>query len=284
MSSTDLGSMTAHEGRSLPVWRDGLVPDGSNRRSPDATRDRAAVGSAVTSPRSTRLKICLSRPSGGLAVGLAALLAGCGGGDSTDPASGVATTSNGAGGWHSARGEDLLATSNCTACHAASEAAIARIGAAPGPRLLGKDGVGSRLSPAAIRERLGAHGGELGMRMPDLLHGLPDSEREAATEELVRFLASQGGPLGPDDGDSDGDGVPDPCDRCDDFDDTLDRDGDGIPEEDRRYSPGEFRPFHGHCGAVFDSRPQAGHRICRKTRGVERRGERADRNCDAGLF
>ncbi len=145
------------------------------------------------------MKICLPRPSGGLAVGLAALLVGCGGNDSTDPASGVAAISSGGGNWHSARGEDLLAASNCTACHAASEAAITRLGAAPGPRLLGDDGVGSRLSPTAIRARLTAHGGELGMRMPDLLHGLPDSEREVATEELVHFLASQGGPLGPED-------------------------------------------------------------------------------------
>lgn len=128
-------------------------------------------------------------------------LIGCGddAASPTSPGGGTTTVATSADlAWHSARGEDLLAAANCTACHIASDDAKARIGAAPAPEVLGDAGVGSRLSPAAIRDRLGAHGGELGMRMPDLLHGLPETDREQATEELVHFLASQGGPLGPD--------------------------------------------------------------------------------------
>ena len=148
------------------------------------------------------MKISHLRPLGGSVVIAGLLLTGCD--DATDPVSATSTGSSDTRpvanlAWHSAKGEDLLATSNCTACHAAGEAATTRLAVAPAPEVLGDAGVGSRLSPAAIRERLGAHGGELGLRMPDLLHGLPDEERTRATDELVHFLASQGGPLGPED-------------------------------------------------------------------------------------
>ena len=141
-------------------------------------------------------------PLGGTVVIAAMLVTGCD--RDADPGSGgtgtgSSTTTVADTAWHSARGEDLLATSNCTACHAADADTRKRLAVAPGPELLGESGVGSRLSPAAIRARLGAHGGELGLRMPDLLHGLPEEERAQATEELVHFLASSGGPLGPED-------------------------------------------------------------------------------------
>lgn len=99
--------------------------------------------------------------------------------------------------WRSLKSENLAAASNCTACHVGSETLLARLGPATAPAILGDQGIGSRLSPAAIRTRIGSHGRELGLRMPDLIHGLPEAERTVATEELVHFLASQGGPIGP---------------------------------------------------------------------------------------
>lgn len=126
----------------------------------------------------------------------AATLATLGCGD-RDPSSGSSAVSNRA--WRSVEAETLVADASCTACHAADESTIERLGVAPAPAILGEDGVGGRLSPAAIRARVRAHGGELGMRMPDLLHGLPEAEQASAVEELVHFLASQGGPLGPTD-------------------------------------------------------------------------------------
>ena len=97
--------------------------------------------------------------------------------------------------WNSMAPENLAADASCAACHSASDEVRSRLGIAPSPVILGDDGVGARLSPDAIRARLDAHGGEIGLRMPDLLHGLSDDDRSLATEELVHFLASQGGPL-----------------------------------------------------------------------------------------
>ena len=97
--------------------------------------------------------------------------------------------------WTSIEAENLAAAASCAACHSAAEEVRDRIGMAPSPVILGEQGIGARLSPEAIRSRLRAHGGAIGLRMPDLLHGLSDEDRALATEELVHFLASQGGPL-----------------------------------------------------------------------------------------
>ena len=65
-------------------------------------------------------------------------------------------------------GEILIADSSCTACHTTSALAIRRLGTAPAPRLLGPDGIGSRLSLGAIQQRLSRHGDDHGLRMPEL--------------------------------------------------------------------------------------------------------------------
>ncbi len=132
-----------------------------------------------------------SNLSGILVGGAAVLLAGCG-----EPASGPTATSTTAT-WRSVAGEALAADSSCTACHTAGPDTIRRLGVSRSPQLLGDTGIGSRLSADGIRRRLGAHGGELGLRMPDLLHGLEPGEKAAAVEDLVNFLVSQGGPIDP---------------------------------------------------------------------------------------
>ena len=97
--------------------------------------------------------------------------------------------------WNSLEAENLAAAASCTTCHEASEEAGIRLGTASAPTILGEDGVGGRLSPDAIRSRIDAHGGAIGLRMPDLLHGLSEADRALATDELVHFLAAQGGPI-----------------------------------------------------------------------------------------
>jgi mono/diheme cytochrome c family protein len=126
-----------------------------------------------------------------LTGGIALLLAGCG-----EPTTGP-TPSSTAASWRSVAGEILAADSSCTACHTAGPNTVRRLGVSRAPQILGETGIGSRLSPNAIRQRIGAHGGELGLRMPDLLHGLEAAEKKAAVEDLVNFLISQGGPIDP---------------------------------------------------------------------------------------
>ena len=90
-------------------------------------------------------------------------------------------------------GENLISDANCTACHLADQTILRRLNPAPAPVLVGENGIGSRLSMNAIRDRISAHGAESGQRMPDLLHGLEN--REIAREDIAHYLASQGGPL-----------------------------------------------------------------------------------------
>lgn len=140
------------------------------------------------------LNLTMRIPIPSIAIFLALLglfLASCG---KNTPGNSTAPTSS-ANGLAWAKGEALVSNSNCTACHQASQIAIRRLSSAPAPIVLGEQGVGSRLSPPAIRERLSAHGAELGQRMPDLLHGVQD--RESKIDDLVEYLASQGGPLRP---------------------------------------------------------------------------------------
>ncbi len=143
------------------------------------------------------MKTCSLRHASILAVGswsmsVTLLLGGCHGSENGD---GTPAGRSEVASWNSVKAENLAASASCTACHQAAEEVVERLGATPAPVILGDDGVGSRLSADAIRDRIGAHGGELGMRMPDLLHGLPTDDRAVATEELVHFLVSQGGPV-----------------------------------------------------------------------------------------
>ncbi len=88
------------------------------------------------------------------------------------------------------RGEMLLGSLRCTACHAAGRDVEERLASARAPRL---DDAGARLSPAWLRSFLAApHADASGERMPDLIGALPEAERAVAIEELVQFLATQG--------------------------------------------------------------------------------------------
>ena len=119
---------------------------------------------------------------------------GCEQKDATQPA-GVSLTSGSLDQKTALAGEKLVSDANCVACHMASPIVVRRLGNAPAPVILGEEGVGRRLSPTAIEERLKAHGEDMGQRMPDLLHGFPTEERTAITNDLVHFLVSQGGPI-----------------------------------------------------------------------------------------
>lgn len=91
-------------------------------------------------------------------------------------------------------GDLLLARSNCTACHAAEAAVIARAGALPAPRL---DRIGARVSASWLSQYLesSVHIGATGMRMPNLLHHLAPETKQQSIRELTAYLSSlRGGP------------------------------------------------------------------------------------------
>ena len=90
------------------------------------------------------------------------------------------------------RGELLLGELNCVACHAAPAAVKARLSSKAAP-LLGPGGVA--LTPQWLRAYLrDPHGAQPGTTMPDLLHGLPPADKEAAVEALTHYLVSLQGP------------------------------------------------------------------------------------------
>ena len=127
-----------------------------------------------------------------------------------------------------AEGEILVSNANCTACHQASRIAIRRLAPAPAPILLGERGVGSRLSPSAIRQRLGAHGAQLGQRMPDLIHGgiwdEGNSSVTGAGGAIANFRSAYHKGYGVDDADRYGPAMPDIIDlmqRIDDHNEAV---------------------------------------------------------------
>ena len=81
---------------------------------------------------------------------------------------------------------ERISALNCAACHAATPAQAAWLVPAPGPRL---EALGERVSGAWVEQFL-SHPGELspGGTMPDLLSGLPATERPAAARALTHFL------------------------------------------------------------------------------------------------
>jgi hypothetical protein len=91
----------------------------------------------------------------------------------------------------SLEGETLLARNNCTACHSAGAATVDRIRPMAGPVLLGPGGIGSRKIEAGIARALR----EPKAGMPDLLGRVAVDQRKQAFDDLVTYLASQGGPL-----------------------------------------------------------------------------------------
>ena len=93
-------------------------------------------------------------------------------------------------------GELLVGELNCVACHAASQEVSARLQSRMAPRL-GSDGL--RLTPQWIRTWLAnPAASKPGTLMPDLLHGLAESERADAIESLTQFLVSVQPPGAPD--------------------------------------------------------------------------------------
>jgi mono/diheme cytochrome c family protein len=85
-------------------------------------------------------------------------------------------------------GELLLGELNCIACHTASESVARQLQSRTAPKL-GAEGL--RLTPQWIRSWLaGPSASKPGTLMPDLLHGLPDSDRTDAVESLTHFLVS----------------------------------------------------------------------------------------------
>ncbi len=85
-------------------------------------------------------------------------------------------------------GNILLGELNCTRCHAASSRQAEWLTPKSAPLL---KGLGSRLNADWIRHYLAApHQVRPGTTMPELLHGLPAVEREAAAEALTHHLLS----------------------------------------------------------------------------------------------
>ena len=86
--------------------------------------------------------------------------------------------------------ELLLARQRCAACHASEST---RVTPEPAPAL---ETIGARRTPEGLRSWLAdPHAVKPGTAMPDLLARLDGEERERALEELVHYLAAQGGPL-----------------------------------------------------------------------------------------
>ena len=86
--------------------------------------------------------------------------------------------------------EQLAASLRCAACHASDSE---RVTPEPAPNLAG---IGARKTPEGLRRWLtDPQAAKPGTAMPDMLAKLPAREREAALDELVHYLAEQGGPL-----------------------------------------------------------------------------------------
>ncbi len=91
-----------------------------------------------------------------------------------------------------ANGRLLLGELGCVACHQAEGVATKSITKKQAPVL---DGVGSRVRLSFVKALLAnPQKAKPGTTMPDVLAGLPDSERTAAAEALTYFLATTGAP------------------------------------------------------------------------------------------
>jgi len=89
-----------------------------------------------------------------------------------------------------AAGNLLLGELNCTSCHAADASLATHVQKKPAPVL---DTVGSRVRPEYLLKFLAdPQATKPGTTMPNVLAGVPESERAAKVEALVHFLASTG--------------------------------------------------------------------------------------------
>ncbi len=95
-------------------------------------------------------------------------------------------------GWGSGDGHVLLGELGCVACHNAG-AALGSVSTKQAPDL---SNAGARITPQYLRAFVSSpHEIKPGTPMPDLLHAIPNSQREAAVNALVHFLVSLGGPI-----------------------------------------------------------------------------------------
>ncbi|MFT7642506.1 MAG: cytochrome c551/c552, partial [Pirellulaceae bacterium] len=95
-------------------------------------------------------------------------------------------------GWSGGDGNVLFSELNCVACHDVDRQLLAVL-PKQAPHL---GAVGERISPEYLRAFLSRpHETKPGTSMPDLLHRLPADQRAEATENLVHFLVSRGGPI-----------------------------------------------------------------------------------------
>ena len=86
-------------------------------------------------------------------------------------------------------GQLLIEKFNCKACHAASESQAKWLSPMRAPIL---DDIGNRASAQWLTKFLSAPDKSLpGTRMPDVLHGLPDSEKQSSAESLTHYLLSK---------------------------------------------------------------------------------------------
>jgi len=85
-------------------------------------------------------------------------------------------------------GELLISELNCVACHQAQSAIKARLASRTSP-LLGESGL--RITPQYLRAFLqDPHREKPGTTMPDVLHGMNESQKAETVENLVHFLVS----------------------------------------------------------------------------------------------
>ena len=94
-------------------------------------------------------------------------------------------------GWSDVAAESLASRSNCTACHAASDMVVDRLRPMGAPTM---DEVGARLYGPWMAEFIakGTHVGQLGSRMPDLMHGMDKESRERTAVAIAAWLSTRG--------------------------------------------------------------------------------------------
>ena len=93
--------------------------------------------------------------------------------------------------WSDVAAESLASKANCTACHTTSTATIDRIRPMGAPTM---DEIGSRAYGPWMAEFIakGTHVGQLGSRMPDLMHGMDKESRERTAVAIAAWLSTRG--------------------------------------------------------------------------------------------
>jgi len=93
--------------------------------------------------------------------------------------------------WSDVTAETLASRANCTACHAAPAATTDRIRPMGAPTM---DEIGTRAYGPWMAEFIakGTHVGQLGARMPDLMHGMDKEARERTAVAIAAWLSTRG--------------------------------------------------------------------------------------------